>query len=59
MIIDMIRKTRLKGIPNNSLGMLISAIKLVAEHIPFNARDILNTNWMSHNLRSVKMKQVT
>jgi hypothetical protein len=38
-----------KGIPNGSLGVLISAIELVAKHVPVNVRDILTTNWMSHN----------
>jgi hypothetical protein len=44
MIIDMIRKNHPKGIPNGSLGMLISAIELAAEHVPVNASDILTTN---------------
>jgi hypothetical protein len=44
MIINMIRKTHPKGIPNVSLGMLISAIELVAEHVPVNTRDILTIN---------------
>jgi hypothetical protein len=56
MIIDMIRKTHPKGIPNGSRGILISAIVMVAEHVPINASNILTTNWMRHNLRLVKMK---
>jgi hypothetical protein len=41
----MVRKAQPKGIPNGYLaGMLISAIKLVAEHVPVNASDILTTN---------------
>jgi hypothetical protein len=56
MIADTIRKTRPKGIPNGSLGMLKSAIKLVAEHVPVNARDLLTTNWMSDKSRPVKTK---
>jgi hypothetical protein len=44
MIVDTIRKTHPKGIPNTSLGMLISAIELVVEHVPVNARDLLTTN---------------
>jgi hypothetical protein len=59
MIANTIRKTHPKGIPNSSLGMLKSAIELVAEHVPVNARDLLTTNWMSDKSRSVKMKQVT
>jgi hypothetical protein len=55
----MIRKTHPNGIPNGSLGILISAIELVVEHVPVNARDILTANWMSHNFRPVKAKQVT
>jgi hypothetical protein len=58
MIADIIRKTHPKAIPNDSLGMLISAIELVAEHILAKTRDFLTTNWMSEKFRSVKMKQV-
>jgi hypothetical protein len=56
MIVDTIRKTHPKAIPNNSLGMVISAIKLVAEHVPAKTRDLLTTNWMSGKSRSVKTK---
>jgi hypothetical protein len=59
MIINTIRKTHPKAIPNGSLGMLISAIELVAEHVPANTRDLLTTNWMSDKSRPVKTKQVT
>jgi hypothetical protein len=59
MIVDTIRKNHPKGILNGSLGMLISAIELVAEHVLVNARDLLTTNWMSDKPRPVKMKQVT
>jgi hypothetical protein len=52
----MIRKTHPKSIPNDSLGMVILVIELVAEHVPVNARDILTTNSMSHNPRPVNMK---
>jgi hypothetical protein len=55
----MIRKTHPKGIPNGSLGMLISAIELVPEHVPVKTRDLLTTNWMSDKSRQVKTKQVT
>jgi hypothetical protein len=41
MIVDMIRKTHPKAIPNGSLGMLISAIKLVVVHVPAKTRDFL------------------
>jgi hypothetical protein len=44
MIIDMITKTHPEGIPNSSLGMLITAIELVAKYVPVNASDILTTN---------------
>jgi hypothetical protein len=54
----MIRKTHPKGIPNGPLGILISVIKLVAEHVPINASDILTTNWMRNKPRPVKTKQV-
>jgi hypothetical protein len=47
MTVDTIRKNHPKGILNGSLGMLISAIELVAEHVLVNARDLLTTNWMS------------
>jgi hypothetical protein len=55
----MIRKTHPKGIPNGSLGMLISAIELVPEHVPVKTRDLLTTNWMSDKSKQVKTKQVT
>jgi hypothetical protein len=44
MIVDTIRKTYPKAIPNGSLGMLISAIELVVEHVPTKTRDLLTTN---------------
>jgi hypothetical protein len=56
MIVDTIRKTHPKGIPNGSLGMLISAINLVAIHVPAKTRDLLTSTWMSDKSRSVKMK---
>jgi hypothetical protein len=59
MIVDTIKKTYPKAIPNGSLGMLILAIELVAEHVPANIRDLLTTNWMSDKSRSVKTKLVT
>jgi hypothetical protein len=59
MIVDTIRKAHPKAIPNGSLGMLISAIKLVAEHVPAKTRDLLTTNWMSDKSKPVKTKQVT
>jgi hypothetical protein len=59
MIIDTIRKTHPKAVPNGSLGMLISAIKMVAEHIPSKTRDLLTTIWMSDKSRPMKTKQVT
>jgi hypothetical protein len=59
MIVDTIRKTHPKAISNSSLGMLISAIELVAEHVPAKIRDILTTNWMSDKSRPVKTKQIT
>jgi hypothetical protein len=40
----MIRKTHPKGIPNVSLGILISVIKLVVKHVLVNASDILTIN---------------
>jgi hypothetical protein len=55
----MISKTHPKGIRNGSLGNLISPIELVAEYVLVNASDIITTNWMSHNSRPVKAKQVT
>jgi hypothetical protein len=59
MTVDTIRKTQPKDIPNSSMGMLISAIELVAEHVPVKTRDLLSTNWMSGKSKPVKMKQVT
>jgi hypothetical protein len=59
MIVDTIRKTHPKAIPNGSLGMLISVIELVAEHVPAKTRDLLSTNWMSDKSSPVKTKQVT
>jgi hypothetical protein len=59
MIVDTIRKTQPKGIPNSSMGMLISAIELVAEHVLVKTRDLISTNWMSGKSKPVKMKQVT
>jgi hypothetical protein len=59
MIVDTIRKTYPKAIPNGSLGMLISAIELVVEHVPTKTRDLLTTNWMSDKSRPVKTKQIT
>jgi hypothetical protein len=56
MIVNTIRKTHPKAIPNSSLGMLILAIKLVAEHVPVKTRDLLTTNWMSDKSRLVKTK---
>jgi hypothetical protein len=56
MIVDTIRKTHPKAIPNGSLGILISAIKLVAEHVLVKTRDLLTTNWMSDKFRPVKTK---
>jgi hypothetical protein len=58
MILDTIRKTHPKAIPNGSLGMLISAIELVAKHVPAKTRDHLTSNWMSGRSRLVKMKRV-
>jgi hypothetical protein len=58
MIVDTIRKTHPKGTPNGSLGMLISAIKLVGVHAPAKTRDLLTTTWMSDKSRPVKTKQV-
>jgi hypothetical protein len=59
MIVDTIKKTHPKAIPNGSLGMLISAIELVVEHVPGKTRNLLTTNWMSDKSMPVKMKQVT
>jgi hypothetical protein len=59
MIVGMIRRTHLKGIPNGSLGMLILAIDLVAVHVPTKTRDLLTSTWMSGKSRPVKTKQVT
>jgi hypothetical protein len=59
MTVNTIWKTHPKAIPNSSLGMLILAIKLVAEHVPVKTRDLLTTNWMSDKSRLVKTKQVT
>jgi hypothetical protein len=56
MIVDTIRKTHAKAIPNSSLGMLISAIELVVEHVPAKTRDLFTTNWMSDKSRLVKTK---
>jgi hypothetical protein len=56
MIVDTIRKTYPKAIPNDSLGKLISTIKLIVEHVPAKTRDFLTTNWMSDKSRPVKMK---
>jgi hypothetical protein len=56
MIVDMIRKTHPKGIPNGSLGMLILAIDLVAVHVPAKTKDLLATTWMSDKSRPVKTK---
>jgi hypothetical protein len=56
MIIDMIRKSHPKGIPNGSLGFLTLAIELIAKLVPVNASDILTTNSMRHNPRPVKTK---
>jgi hypothetical protein len=59
MIANMIRKTHPKPIPNGSLDMLISAIELIAKHVPAKTNDLLTTNWMSNKSRPVKMNQVT
>jgi hypothetical protein len=59
MIVDTIRKTLPKGIPNGPLGMLISTINLVAVHVPSKTRDLLTSTLMSDKSRPVKMKQVT
>jgi hypothetical protein len=59
MIVDTTRKTHPKAIPNDSLGILISAIELVAEHVPAKTRDLLTTNWMSDKSRPVKTKQIS
>jgi hypothetical protein len=39
----MIRKAHPKVIPNDSLGMLISAIELVAVHAPAKTSNLLTT----------------
>jgi hypothetical protein len=44
MIVDMIRKTHPKAIPYGSMGMIISTIELVAEHVPAKTRVLLTTN---------------
>jgi hypothetical protein len=44
MIVDTIRKTHPKAIPNGSLGMLISANELIAEHVLAKTRDLLTIN---------------
>jgi hypothetical protein len=59
MIVDTIRKTHPKGIPNGSLGMLILAIDLLAVHVPAKTWDVLTSTWMSDKSRPVKTKQVT
>jgi hypothetical protein len=56
MIVDTIRKTHPKGIPNGSLGIPMSAIELVAVHVLAKTRDLLTTNWMSVKSRPVKMR---
>jgi hypothetical protein len=56
MIVDTIRKTHPKGIPNGSLVILMLTIKLVVVHVPAKTRDMLTTNWMSDKSRPVKMK---
>jgi hypothetical protein len=43
MIVDTIRKTHPKGIPNGSMTMLISAIDLVAVHVLAKTRDLLTS----------------
>jgi hypothetical protein len=43
MIVDTTRKTHPKDIPNGSLGMPISAIDLVAVHVPAKIRDLLTS----------------
>jgi hypothetical protein len=59
MIVDTIRETHPKAIPNGSLAMLISAIELVAEYVLANTRDLLTSNWMSDKSRPLKTKQIT
>jgi hypothetical protein len=56
MIVDTIRKTHQKGIPNGSLGMLVSGIDLVVAHVLGKTRDLLTTTWMSDKSRPVKTK---
>jgi hypothetical protein len=59
MIVDTIRKTHPKAIPNGSLGMLISANELIVEHVLAKTRDLLTINWMSDKSMPVKTKRVT
>jgi hypothetical protein len=59
MIVDTIRKTHPKAIPNDSLSMLILAIELVAKHVLAKTRDLLTNNWMSDKSRLVKTEQIT
>jgi hypothetical protein len=59
MLVDTIKKTHPKGILNGSLGTLISAIDLVAVHVPTKTRDLLSSTWMSDKSRLVKTKQIT
>jgi hypothetical protein len=59
MIVDTIRKTHPKAIPNGSLSMLILAIELVAKHVLAKTRDLLTNNWMSDKSRPVKTEQIT
>jgi hypothetical protein len=56
MIVDTIRKTHPKGIPNSYLDMLISTINLVAVHVPAKTGDLLTSTWMSDKSRSVMTK---
>jgi hypothetical protein len=56
MIVDTIRKTHPKALPNGSLGMMISAIKLVAKHVPAKTKDLLTILWMSDKSRLLKTK---
>jgi histidinol dehydrogenase len=51
MIVDTIRKTHPKGNQNGSLGILISAIELVAIYVPAKTRDLLTTKLMSDKSR--------
>jgi hypothetical protein len=59
MIVDTIRKTHPKAIPNGSLGMLISANELIVEHVLAKTRDLLTINWMSDKSMPVKTKRIT